>query len=133
MRNKQRLKANLQWQIPREQAEFDHDRGTRTNIKSSPNHRKTFIKPLYLYFVGCDKAFDSITWNGLWAIQKDMGPPDPHSRLTQNIYVTSKAAVRINNQISNTCKIENGVRQFCSTSMGNILSLTCAKQIIPSY
>lgn len=115
----ERLKSYLEWQIPPEQAGFVRGRGTREqilNLRQIIEKCREFKKPLYLCFVDYRKAFDSIKWNRLWTILKEMGVPDHLSLLIQNLYVNSKAAVKIDNQLSNTCKIGKGVRQGCILS-----------------
>ena len=52
------------------------------------DHRKGKRVPenTYFYFTDYSKAFDSVDYNKLWKILKEMGISDHHSCLLRNLY-----------------------------------------------
>ena len=77
------LQARLQQYVNRElpyvQAGFRKDRGTRdqmANICWIIEKARDFQKNIYFYFIDYAKAFDSVDYNKLWKILKEMEIPD---------------------------------------------------------
>ena len=55
---------------------------------------REFQKNTYLYFIGCDKAFDCVDHNQLWKALKEMGIPDHLTCLLRKLYAGQEATVR---------------------------------------
>jgi hypothetical protein len=94
-------------------------RGTREQILNARQlieKAREYYVPAYLCFVDYEKAFDNVRWNKLWPTLKEMGVPDHLTNLLRNLYESSEAVVRIDNSISDKCKIRKGVRQGCVLS-----------------
>ena len=53
-----------------------------------------FQKNIYFCFIDYAKAFDSVDYNKLWKILKDMGIPDHLTCLLRNLYAGQEATVR---------------------------------------
>lgn len=115
----ERLKPFLLWQIPPQQAGFMKGRGTReqiSNIRRIIEKAREINKPIYMCFVDYRKAFDSMKWEKLWTILREMGVPHHLRTLIQQLYKKSKARVRIDKHLSNPCNIKKGARQGCILS-----------------
>ena len=55
---------------------------------------REFQKNIYFCFIDYAKAFDSVNYNKLWKILKEMGIPDHLSCLLRNLYAVQEATVR---------------------------------------
>lgn len=108
-----RLNAFLHCEIAPEQAGFVKGRGTSEQILNARQlieKAREYYVPAYLCFVDYEKAFDNVRWNKLWPTLKGMGVPDHLTNLLRNLYESSEAVVRVDNSISDKCKIRKGVK-----------------------
>lgn len=71
-------------------------------------------RDLYLCFVDLEKAYDSIPRNKLFEVLLEYNVEGKIFRVIESIYKESKAAVRLNGEISSWFNMENGVRQGCN-------------------
>ena len=117
------LQARLQQSVNREfpgiQAGFRKGRGTRdqiANICWIIEKAKEFQKNIYFCFIDYTKAFDRVDHNKLWKILKEMGIPDHHTCLLQNLYSGQEATVRTGYGTTHWFQIGKGARQGCILS-----------------
>ena len=68
------------------------------------------------YFLGIQKAYDSVWHDGLWYKLWDMGVKGRMWRVIKKMYESSKSAVLLEGEKSDTFTIEQGVAQGCSLS-----------------
>ena len=76
-------------ELPDVQAGFRKGRGTRdqiANICWIIEKAREFQKNIYFYFIDYPKTFDSVDYNKLWKILKEMGIPDHLTCLLRNLY-----------------------------------------------
>ena len=66
-----------------------------------------------MYYV---KAFDSVDYNKLWKILKEMGIADHLTRLLRNLYAGQEATVRTGHGTTDWLQIGKGVCQGCILS-----------------
>ena len=90
-------------ELPYVQAGFRKGRGTRDqidNIHWIIKKAKEFQKNIYLCFIDCAKAFDSVDHNKFWKILKEISLslpatlPDHFTCLLRNPYAVQEATVR---------------------------------------
>ena len=90
-------------ELPDDQAGFRKGRGTRDqidNIHWIIKKAREFQKNIYLCFIDCAKAFDSVDHNKLWKILKEISIslpatlPDHFTCLLRNPYAVQEATVR---------------------------------------
>ena len=72
---------------------------------------KQYNKPLHIFFIDIQKAYDSTNRELLWKICKAYGLTDKIVNLLKMLHKDSKARVRINGELSNSFDIETGVMQ----------------------
>ena len=77
------------------------------------DHRKGKRVPenTYFYFTDYSKAFDSVDYNKLWKILKEMGIPDHLTCLVRNLYAGQEATAVTEHGTTDWFKIEKGVCQ----------------------
>ena len=114
------LQARLQQyenrELPDVQARFRKGRGTRdqiANIRWIIKKARQFRKNIYLCFIDYAKTFDSVDYNKLWKILKEMGIPDHLTCLLRNLYVGQEATVRTGHGTTDWFQIGKGVHQGC--------------------
>ena len=73
-------------------------------------------KKTYAFFLDIQKAYDSVWHDGLWYKLWDMGVKERMWHVIKKTYESSKSAVLLEGEKSNTIKIEQGVAQGCSLS-----------------
>ena len=74
-----RFQQYVNWELPDVQAGVRKGRGTRDQIATYTESRKTegnSKKHIYLFVIDYAKAFDRVDHNKLWKILKEMGIPD---------------------------------------------------------
>jgi hypothetical protein len=71
---------------------------------------------LYICFIDYNKAFDSVIWNKLWEVLKEMGVPIHLIYLIRNLYENNTSLIKMENHISPEFKVKKGVRQGCILS-----------------
>ena len=114
-----RLKGKMNERVLEEQHGFRKGTGTnsaifalRMIIERSVEMQKT----VYLCFVDSEKAFDTVKHEELVNILKSTGMDGKDTRLIGNLYWNQKAAVRIENKVTDRTEIKRGVRQGCVLS-----------------
>ena len=70
----------------------------------------------YAFFLDIQKAYDSVWHDGLWYKLWDMGVKGRMWRVIKKMYESSKSAVLLEGEKSDTFTIEQGVAQGCSLS-----------------
>ena len=73
-------------------------------------------KDLYLCFIDLEKAFDRVPRQKLFEVLSEYGIRGRLLEAIKSIYVGSKAAVRIDGEMSEAFDVEEGVRQGCCLS-----------------
>ena len=92
-----RLQQYVNHELPDVQAGFRKSRGTRdqiANILWIIKKAREFQRNIYFCFIDYAKAFDSVDYNILWKILKEMGIPDHLTCLLRNLYGGQEATVR---------------------------------------
>ena len=92
-----RLKQYMNLECPDVQAGFRKGRGDRgqiANICWIIEKAREFQKNIYFCFIDYAKVFDSVDYNKLWKILKEMGTPDHLTCLLRNLYAGQEATVR---------------------------------------
>ena len=115
--------ARLQQSVNREllnvQAGFRTGKGTRdqiANIRWIIEKVREFQKNIHLCFMDYTKTFDSVDYNELWKILKEMGIPDHLTCLLRNPYAGQEGTVRTGHVTMDWFQIGNGVHQGCILS-----------------
>ena len=112
-------------ELPDDQAGFRKGRGTRDqidNIHWIIKKAREFQKNIYLCFIDCAKAFDSVDHNKLWKILKEISIslpvtlPDHFTCLLRNPYAVQEATVRNRHGTMDWFQIGKGVHQGCILS-----------------
>ncbi|XP_047478509.1 uncharacterized protein LOC125031667 [Penaeus chinensis] len=96
------------------QAGFRHDRSTVQQILILRLiAEKAFRKNITIYncFIDFQKAFDTIDHDTIWAVLRSYGVEPKLIRVLKHVYDSSKAAVRIGNDIGDWFQQEKGLRQ----------------------
>ena len=83
------------------------------NPESNNINALEFQKNIYFCFIDYAKAFDSVDYNKLWKIPKEMGIPDHLTCLLRNLYAGQEATVRSGHGTTDWFQIGKGVRQDC--------------------
>ena len=73
-------------------------------------------KKTYAFFFDVQKAYDSVWHDGLWYKLWDIGVKGRMWRVIKKMYESSKSAVLLEGEKSDTFTIEQGVAQGCSLS-----------------
>ena len=82
------------------------------SLKKQESSKKT----IYFCFTDYTKAFDSVDYNKLWKILKEMGIPDHLTCLLRNLYAGQEATVRTRHGTTDWFQIGKGVHQGCILS-----------------
>ena len=73
-------------------------------------------KKTYAFFLDVQKVYDSVWHDGLWYKLWDIGVKGRMWRVIKKMYESSKSAVLLEGEKSDTFTIEQGVAQGCSLS-----------------
>ena len=97
-----RLQANVNPHLSEEQAGFRKDRSTVQQIlilrlMAEKSWRKD--KRIFNCFIDFQKAFDTIKHDMIWNVLNSFGVDIKITRLLQNIYANSKAAVQVGREL----------------------------------
>ena len=113
------LQARLQQYVNCElldvQAGFRKGRGTRDQIDNICwiiKKAREFQKNIYFCFINYTKAFDSVDYNKLRKILKEMGIPDHLTCLLRNLYAGQKTTVRIGNGTTDWFQTERSMSRL---------------------
>ena len=89
------------------------------NCQHPSDHQKKkrgYQKNIYFCFIDCAKAFDSLHYNKLWKILKEMEIPDHVTCLLRNLYAGQEATIRTGHGTTDWFQIGKGVCQGCVLS-----------------
>lgn len=114
-----RLFAFLTHQIAPEQAGFVKERGIREQILNTRQlieKAREYYTHMYVCFVDYQKTFDNVRWTKMWDILRVMGVPTHLIKLLKSLYDTNSSVVKVQNILSEKCKIHKGVQQGCVLS-----------------
>jgi len=93
------LQHYVNQELPDAQAGFRKVQGTRdqiANIHWITEKAREFQEYVYFCFIDYAKAFDCVDHKKLWKILKEMGIPDHHTCLLQNLYSGKKQQLELN-------------------------------------
>jgi len=112
------LQQYVNHELPDVQAGFRKGRGIIDQIANIPwiTEKQEFKKKIYFCFIDYPKAFDSVDYNKLWKILKEMGIPDHLTCLLRNLYTGQEAAVRTGHRTIDWFQTGKGVHQGCILS-----------------
>ena len=124
-----RLQQYVNHELPDVQDGFRKARETRdeiANICWIIEKAREFQKNIYSCFIDYTKAFDSMHYNKLWKILKEMVIPDHLTCLLRNLYTGHEATVRTGHGTTEWFQIGKGVCQGCilSPSLFNYMQST---------
>ena len=100
-------------EFPDAQAGFKKGRGTRDG---SSKKTKDSQRNIYSCFIAYVKVFDSVCYNTLWKILKDLETPDHLTLLLRNLCAGQETAVRTGHGRKDWFHIGKGVHQSCILS-----------------
>ena len=109
-----RLQQYVNCEIPDVQAGFRKGGGIRdqiANIRWIIEKAREFQKNVYFCLIDYAKAFDSVDYNKLWKILKEMGIPDHKTYLLRNLYAGQETTVRTGHGPTDWFQIGKGVCQ----------------------
>ena len=75
-----------------------------------------FNEELFICLVDFEKAFDRVKWDKLLKVMKKVGINWKDRRLFDHLYEHQSAVIRMSNNLSDKCRIEQGVHQGCLIS-----------------
>ena len=85
-------------------------------LPTSAESSKSKRVPENFCFIDYAKVFDSVNYNKLWKIPKEMGIPDHLTCLFRNLYAGQEATVRTGHGTTDWFQIRKGVNQSCILS-----------------
>ena len=68
---------------------------------------------MYFAFLDLEKAYDRIDRDALWNVLRSYGIGGRLLQGVKNLYVGSKACVRVENEVSERFPVREGLRQGC--------------------
>uniref|UniRef100_A0A8C5P9E5 C2H2-type domain-containing protein n=1 Tax=Leptobrachium leishanense TaxID=445787 RepID=A0A8C5P9E5_9ANUR len=112
-----RLNVHLeQGLLPESQCGFRKARGTIDMVFAARQLQEKCQEQnsdLYSTFIDLNKAFDTVSRDGLWRIMKKYGCPDKFTAITRQLHDGMLARVQENGQSSQAFPVTNGVKQGC--------------------
>lgn len=69
---------------------------------------------LIVAFINLAKAFDTVSWDGLWKILSRLGSPPKFVAIIRQLHEGQRGLVKHNGAVLNSFPISNGVKQGCS-------------------
>ena len=114
-----RLQEAMDSQLREEQAGFRKDRLCCEHIITLRNIIEQcleFQKPLYIKFIDCKKAFDSVDGESIWKIAHIYGILDKLVNMFKSIYQNSTCSIKTEDGFTDYILIETGLRQLCILS-----------------
>ena len=114
-----RIKAHINIEVGEEQFGFRAGSGTREGIFClnvlAQKHLEV-NKDMYICFIDYAKAFDRVKHSELIESLKSIGIDGRDCRIISNLYWHQKAAIRVEEDLSEYTSIQRGVRQGCILS-----------------
>ncbi|KAJ4433981.1 hypothetical protein ANN_16300 [Periplaneta americana] len=104
---------SVEEQLEEEQFDFRKGKGTTDAIGLLRTIAERYLeknKAMYIVFVNLEKVFDSVDWNTLIGILKNIAVDWKERRLFSNLYM-KRVKVRIGEEMSEVSEIVRGVRQ----------------------
>ena len=122
-----RMRNKIKSEIAEEQYEFMTDKSRRNAIfifRMLIERTIEVMHDMYICFLDYKKAFDKVKHDNLFQILEKLDIDGKGLRLVRNLYWEQKAAMKVNNDISEYINSERGVRQGCvlSPELFNIYS-----------
>lgn len=115
----ERIRSKLRPEISDEQFGFMPDKGTRNAIfilrmlcERAMQHQQN----IFLCFIDYTKAFDKVQHEELVSLLKEIHVDNKDIQLIKNLYWNQKAAVRVDDVLTDWIKIIRGLRQGCVQS-----------------
>ena len=105
-----RLQQYMNHELPDVQAGFRKGRGTGdqiANIRWIMEKAREFQKNIYFCFIDYAKAFDSVDYNKLWKILKEMGIPDHLTCSWETCMQVKKQQLELDMEHQISSKLEN--------------------------
>ena len=109
-----RMERVLDYNQPREQAGFRKGFSTTDHLQTINQIMEKcneFNIPLCLAFIDYEKAFDSVEHWAIFEALRNIGIHETYVKILIDIYTGATAKIHLENQISETIKIQRGVRQ----------------------
>ena len=101
------------------QAGFRLNRGCMDNVytlNEIVQGRLREDKKTYVFFLDIQKAYDTVWHDGLWYKLWDMGVKGRMWRVIKKMYMSSRSAVLLEGEKSDSFNVDQGVAQGCSLS-----------------
>ena len=114
-----RLRGKINERVLEEPYGFRKGKGTTNAIfalRMITERSAEMQKTVFLCFMDFEKAFDSVKHEELIKILEGTGMDGKDTRLISNLYWNQKAAVRIENDVTDWAEIKRGARQGCVLS-----------------
>ncbi|KAK2140791.1 hypothetical protein NP493_5582g00002 [Ridgeia piscesae] len=70
-------------------------------------------RPLYMVFVDCNKAFDTVRRTGLLQLVRKYGCPQKFTTMMEALHTGMMANISVGGEVSESFSVTNGVRQSC--------------------
>ena len=127
-----RVKKTLEFNQPKEQAGFrtgcstiDHIHTINQVIEECTEYNQ----PLYIAFIDCEKAFDSVEISAVMQTLRNQGVDEVYINILEEIYRGSTATIVLHKE-SNRIPIKKGVRQ--GDTISPMLFTACLQEVIRS-
>ena len=114
-----RMKRIMEENSGEEQFGFRSGKGTRDAIGLLRMIGERYVergKGIYFCFMDLEKAFDRVNWEKMMQILNAKHVDWKDKKLIKELYINQKAAVRVNEEMTEWVKLGRGVRQGCCLS-----------------
>ena len=115
----ERIKNSLEMGLRKEQAGFRHNRSCIDHINTLTviiEQSVEFQSPLYMLFVGYERAFDSLSRAWIWDELKNRGLPSNFINIIKEGYEDFSCRVLHEEKLSDSIKTTSVARQGCLLS-----------------
>ena len=115
----ERIERKLEAEINVVQADFRQGRGTRDhifNVRVIIQKYPEFSQPLFTCFVDYTKGFDSVGYQQLWTVMREMGFPKRIVSLIEVLSSEQQSPARTYSGTTDWFSVSKGVRQGCIMS-----------------
>ena len=112
-----RIRNKINFEISEEQYGFR--KGTTNaifNMRMLSERAVEMQKDVYLCFIDYEKAFDTVRHADMLEMLRRIGADSRDIRVIRNLYYEQKAALRVENELTDTVDIKRGVRHGCVLS-----------------
>ncbi|VDP04680.1 unnamed protein product [Schistosoma margrebowiei] len=114
-----RMKDSVDEQIRDQQAIFRKNRSCTdqiTTLRIIVGQSVGWISSLYINFIDCEKAFDSMDRTTLWKLLRHYGVPQKIVNIIQSSYDGLHCKIVHRGQLTKSFEVKTGVRQGCLLS-----------------